>query len=78
MAVAIGIVLALLVAITNNLWPGILFHIVFNISGSISVQESSSEMLMLVAILAISLSYALYLSNVLNLKRSDDISVKTF
>jgi hypothetical protein len=78
LAVAIGIVLALLVAITNNLWPGILFHILFNISGSVSVQESRSEMLLLVAILAISLSYALYLSNVLNLKRSKEISVKTF
>lgn len=78
LAIAIGIVLALLVAITNNLWPGILFHILFNISGSVSVQESRSEMLLLVAILAISLSYALYLSNVLNLKRSKEISVKTF
>ncbi len=74
-AIAIGIVLALLVALSNNLWPGILFHILFNISGSVSVQESSSEMLMLVAILAISLSYALYLSKVLNLKRSKEISV---
>ncbi len=75
-AVAIGIVLALLVALTNNLWPGILFHILFNISGSISVQESSSQTMMLVAILAISLPYALYLSKDLNLKRSKIISVK--
>jgi hypothetical protein len=56
-AVAIGIVLALLVALTNNLWPGIIFHILFNISGSVVVQDTSNQMILLVAILAIALPY---------------------
>jgi hypothetical protein len=56
-AVAIGIVLALLVALTNNLWPGIIFHILFNISGSVVLQDTGNQMILLVAILAITLPY---------------------
>lgn len=60
-AIAIGIVLALLVAITKNIVPGILFHIMFNISGSITKQEGNMETYLLIAILSISVFYAIYL-----------------
>ncbi|ADY13416.1 CPBP family intramembrane glutamic endopeptidase [Sphaerochaeta globosa] len=60
-AIAIGLVLALLVVITKNLIPGILFHILFNIGGSITVQESSSETLLLLSIIVISVLYLLVL-----------------
>lgn len=64
-ATVIGIVLALLAAITKNLVPGILFHIVFNISGSITNVGSSVETYVMLAILGISVVYAVYLSKFL-------------
>ena len=60
-AVAAGIALALLAALTGKLLPGILFHIVFNISGSLSRQDSSTHILLLAVMLAITLPYAAYL-----------------
>lgn len=60
-AIAVGIALALLVAITKNLVPGILFHIVFNISGTITKQESPMQTYLLIAIFALAVSYACYL-----------------
>ena len=63
----IGIVLALLVVTTKNIVPGILFHIVFNISGSITNEASGNQKLYtLIVILVICLGYSLYLAN--NLK----------
>ena len=60
-AIAVGIVLALLVAVTKSLVPGILFHIVFNISGTITNQESGMQTYLLLAIFAVSVPYAIYL-----------------
>lgn len=56
-----GIVLALLVAITKNIIPGILFHIVFNISGTVANARGGIQIYLLTAILAVSVCYALYL-----------------
>lgn len=60
-AVAIGLVLALLVGITRNLLPGILFHIVFNISGTITNPAPELTVNLLIGILLLSLPYAYYL-----------------
>lgn len=60
-AITIGIVLSLLVVITKNLVPGILFHVVFNITGSITNQGGTAESYLLVSIVGISVAYALYL-----------------
>lgn len=60
-AIAVGIVLALLVAVTRNLVPGILFHIIFNIGGSITNQGSGMQTFLLIAILAVTVPYAIYL-----------------
>ncbi|MGB7605748.1 MAG: CPBP family intramembrane glutamic endopeptidase [Lutisporaceae bacterium] len=60
-AIGIGIALALLVAITKNIVPGILFHIVFNISGTITKAESNLQIYLMIAILSISAFYAIYL-----------------
>ena len=65
-AVAIGLVLALLVVLTRNLIPGILFHILFNIGGTITVEESSSEVVLLLLIIGICAAYLLYLLRQLN------------
>ena len=58
LAVGIGLVLALLIALTKNLMPGILFHIVFNISGSITKGDSASQTFIMIAVLAVALPYA--------------------
>ncbi len=60
-AIAIGLVLALLVVKTRNLIPGMLFHILFNIGGTIIVQHSSREALLLLCIIGISVLYLLFL-----------------
>lgn len=68
-AIAIGIVLALLVAITKNIVPGILFHIVFNISGAIT-KAGSYEIYLMIAILSIALGYIFYLSRFMQGKKN--------
>lgn len=60
-AVGIGIALALLVAITKSIVPGILFHIVFNIGGTITKQDTSQQIYMMIAIVTLSVFYAIYL-----------------
>ena len=60
-AVGIGIVLALLAAVTKSIVPGILFHIVFNIGGTIMKQDAGQQLYMLIAIVIISVSYVIYL-----------------
>lgn len=60
-AIAIGIALALLVAITKNIIPGILFHIIFNISGTITKADSNLQIYLIIAILSIAAFYAIYL-----------------
>ncbi len=60
-AIGIGIMLALLVAITKSIVPGILFPIVFNIGGTITKQEAGQQIYMMIAIAAISVFYAIYL-----------------
>ncbi len=61
-AIAIGLVLALLYAITKNLLPGILFHIIFNISGTITNQNITLQFYLLGIILVIALSYLFFLT----------------
>lgn len=60
-AVGIGIVLALLVANTKSIVPGILFHIVFNIGGTITRQDASQQTYMIIALVVTSMLYAIYL-----------------
>ena len=58
----IGIVLALLVASTKNIVPGILFHIVFNVMGTFSrPSETALTVYSLILILVVCAGYSLYL-----------------
>lgn len=68
-AVTIGIALALLVAVTRNIVPGILFHILFNISGSVVSSGTGMDSILVIAIVVISLGYAFYLSKILHGKK---------
>ena len=57
-AVGIGILLALLATRTGNLVPGILFHILFNISGSVALKGTvQQEMTALLLILVLCAGY---------------------
>lgn len=68
-AVIIGIILALLVAITGNLLPGIVFHIIFNISGIITDQDPGLQNNILIGILLLTIPYAFYLFKVVLTKQ---------
>lgn len=75
-AIAIGLVLALLVVKTRNLIPGILFHILFNIGGTITVQHSSREALLLLCIIGISALYLLFLLKHLHTSQSSGYTTR--
>jgi membrane protease YdiL (CAAX protease family) len=60
-AIALGITLAILVAVTDSILPGVLFHIFLNISGSLTNDNLQLEILIVIAMLVISGGYALYL-----------------
>ena len=68
-AVIIGIILALLVAITGNLLPGIVFHIIFNISGIITDQDPGLQNNILIGILLLTIPYAFYLFKIVLTKQ---------
>jgi membrane protease YdiL (CAAX protease family) len=61
-AVAIGIMLALIASRTRNIVPGIIFHILFNVSGSVTRQDIGLQTIPAALIVVISLAYAFYLS----------------
>ena len=65
MAVVLGVVLALLFAITGTILPLIVFHALLNISGNVTVTSVESEWLVLAATIVISAGYAVYLVMVL-------------
>ena len=60
-AILIGIALALLIAVTKNIMPGVVFHILFNISGTITNNNLSMEIMMVIAIIVICALYSIYL-----------------
>lgn len=64
-AVVLGIVLALLFAVTETIIPLIVFHALVNISGSLTVNNPESELLMLAATTLVCAGYAAYLVLVL-------------
>ena len=60
-AIFIGLVLACCVAMTKTILPGVIFHALFNISGSVTNNNLEMETTILIAIVVISLFYSLYL-----------------
>ncbi len=63
--VVMGIVLALLFAVTGTIVPLIVFHTLFNISGTLTASNPGSELLMLAATTVLCAGYAAYLVSVL-------------
>lgn len=64
LAIVIGIVLAKIVSTINSLMPGILFHIIFNFSGSIMVLDARQNTVLLFSTLIIASLYLLYLMRI--------------
>jgi membrane protease YdiL (CAAX protease family) len=60
-AIAVGIVLALLVAVTGTIVPGVLFHILYNISGSLSAASMETEKYLAAVVVASCVLYSLFL-----------------
>ncbi|AWB89174.1 CPBP family intramembrane glutamic endopeptidase [Salinibacterium hongtaonis] len=64
-AIVLGVVLAMLFAVSGTIVPLIAFHALFNISGDLSAANSDREGLILAATIVISAGYAAYLAVVL-------------
>lgn len=60
-AVAIGLVVALLVALTGSIMPGVVFHILVNISGDLTAMDLQQELYVSAGILLICAAYGAYL-----------------
>jgi hypothetical protein len=61
-AIAVGILLALLVAKTRSIIPGVIFHALFNFSGTVTNQDAELQAMLLVPILVISVLYSIIIS----------------
>ena len=61
-AIAVGILLALLVAKTLSITPGAIFHALFNFSGTVTSQDTELQMMLLAPILIITVVYSIVIS----------------
>lgn len=68
--VVLGIVLALLFAVTETIVPLIVFHTLLNISGNLTVSNPDSEFFMLAVTTVIGAGYAAYLVSILRRRGS--------
>lgn len=60
-AVVIGIALAYCVALTGSILPGVAFHALFNLSGTVTVASTSMDTYILGAVIVVMVPYILYL-----------------
>ena len=68
----VGILLALIVALTNNILPCVLWHILFNFSGTITNSNLKMETYMVIIVGGICTLYGLYLMKAFKFKESQD------
>ncbi|MFA7367406.1 MAG: CPBP family intramembrane glutamic endopeptidase [Bacilli bacterium] len=64
-AIVIGVFLSLLVVITKKIYPGVIFHIIFNITGSITSNNEIYDWYILLFILLITIPVCLYLFRII-------------
>lgn len=69
-AIAIGLVLALLVALTGSIMPGVVFHILINISGDLTATDLQRELYVSAAVIVVCLGYGAHLVRQLRLTPS--------
>lgn len=66
--------LALLVAVTHSILPGVIFHVALNISGSVSAVTLAAEPWVVAATLVVSAAYAAYL--VIVVRQTNNVVVR--
>jgi len=62
-AIVIGIALAYCVVLTGSILPGVAFHALFNLSGTISAHSVLGDTVVIVVIVIVTLPYILFLRN---------------
>jgi membrane protease YdiL (CAAX protease family) len=60
-AIVLGITLALLVSVTDSILPGVVFHALLNISGSLTNSNLTIELYIVVFSIVLCVAYAVYL-----------------
>ncbi len=60
-AIVLGITLALLVSLTDSILPGVIFHTLLNISGSLTNSNLTIELYIVVFSIVLCVAYAVYL-----------------
>ncbi|WP_166791699.1 CPBP family intramembrane glutamic endopeptidase [Cryobacterium frigoriphilum] len=75
-AVLIGIALGYCVAITHSILPGVLFHILFNISGALTTHDARWDAVLVGAMALVLLPYIVYLHRVLTRMPSSQPAVR--
>lgn len=63
--IVLGIVLAYIVAVTGNILPGVVFHTLLNISGTITKTDMLLETYFTIPVIIICIIYAMYLRSIL-------------
>lgn len=61
LGIGIGIALCLLFEMTGSILPGVVFHTLLNISGNVSAQDQSRELIAAGAIMLVAVGYAIHL-----------------
>ncbi len=78
-AIAIGITLALLVSVTESIIPGVVFHTLTNISGTVTNNNLTVELYIIIFSIILCAIYSLYLKKWITSKNEFEHSVlKTF
>ncbi|KGJ78997.1 hypothetical protein GY21_06295 [Cryobacterium roopkundense] len=65
-AIAIGVTLGYCVAITRSILPGVLFHILFNVSGSLTNHDPLWDTVLVALMVVVLVPYIAYLHRVLS------------
>lgn len=60
-AIVIGVALAYVVVLTGSILPGVVFHVLFNLGGTISAANTAMDAYILGAVIVVMVPYILYL-----------------
>ena len=75
--VALGIVLALLFALTGSILPGALFHVLLNIGGTLTQRTLTGDAIAVMVMLVVSAIYGTHLWRTMRTRRTSDTTANT-
>lgn len=73
--IALGIVLALLFALTGSILPGALFHVLLNIGGTLTQRTLTGDAIAVMVMLVVSAIYGTHLWRTMRTRRTSDSTV---